>query len=222
MIERLFGRPEAMAAALAAEIGERLSDAVVERGRAAMVVTGGSTPGPVYDALSKIDLPWKAVWITLSDERWLPPDHPDSNERLVRDRLLRGKATAAHLAPLKTDEATPAEACEAIDARVAALPRPFDVVLLGMGSDGHIASLFPGDAALDPVKAASVVAVNRPGAAGSAQRLSLSLSALTDTRWIALVLRGADKLERLRAPAGTPVAALLAQDLAPVEAFWSP
>ena len=106
------------------------------------------------------------------------------------------------------------------------MPRPFDAVLLGIGEDGHVASLFPGNAALksglDPVCAQSVVAVEQRGAAGAAHRLSLTLSALTDARWIALILRGESKRRRLRAPGRTPIAALLKQTSVPIEAFWAP
>jgi 6-phosphogluconolactonase len=226
MIEQRFEDAGAMVRALAGDIADRLEDGIVERGRASLVVTGGSTPGPLYEALSAIALPWSRVWITLSDERWVAPDDEASNERLVRGRLLRGKAAAAHFIPLKTDDATPAEAVEAVDARVAALPRPFEVVLLGIGEDGHFASLFPGNAALavglDAICADNVVAIEAAGAAGASQRLSLTLSALTDSCWIAVMATGEPKLSRLRAPGDTPIAALLGQDRVPVEIFWAP
>jgi 6-phosphogluconolactonase len=166
------------------------------------------------------------TFITLSDERWVAPRHPASNERMVRQRLLRGKASAAHFIPLKTDDPAPGDALDAVDARVAAMPRPFDAVLLGMGEDGHFASLFPGNAALkiglDPICAENVTPVDAPGAAGSPHRLSLTLSALTDARWIVLIIRGEAKLRRLRNPRGAPIAALLRQARAPIEAFSAP
>jgi 6-phosphogluconolactonase len=223
MTERLFDNASELHLALAGEIADRLEDGVVERGQASLVVTGGSTPAGLYDELSMMTAPWKQVWVTLSDERWLPADHPESNEALIRARLLRGEAAAGHLIPLKTDDPTPAEALEAVDARIAAMPRPFDAVLLGMGADGHFASLFPGTTeGLDPMSSANAVAVSGPGAAGSPQRLSLSLSALLDSRWIALLIRGQDKLDVSRNPAGLPVAALLTQAKVPIEVFWAP
>jgi 6-phosphogluconolactonase len=176
--------------------------------------------------LSGCDAPWAKTFVTLTDERWVSLRDPVSNERLVRERLLRGRAAAAHFIPLKTDDRTPAEALEAADARIAAMPRPFDAVVLGMGEDGHFASLFPGNTALkvglDPICADNVVAVTARGAAGSAQRLSLTLSALTDARWIALMLTGKAKLDRLQRPGRTPIAALLKQTRVPIEAFWAP
>jgi 6-phosphogluconolactonase len=226
MIEHAFEDEADLIRSLTGEICDRLQDGVVERGRASLVVTGGTTPAALYGALSVSEAPWAKTFVTLTDERWVPARDPASNERLVRSRLLRGPAAKAHFIPLKTDDATPEAALEAADARVAAMPRPFDAVLLGMGEDGHIASLFPGNAALkiglDAICAESVVAVEQKGAAGSPHRLSLTLSALTDARWIALMVRGEAKRRRLHAPGRTPVAALLKQTRVPVEVFWSP
>jgi 6-phosphogluconolactonase len=226
MIEHAYESEAALVRALCGEICDRLQDGMVEHGRASLVVTGGSTPGPLYDHLSGCDAPWSKTFITLSDERWLSPHDPASNEWQVRQRLLKGAASQAHFIPLKTDDPTPEGALEAVDARVAAMPRPFDAVVLGMGEDGHFASLFPGNPALkiglDAICAESVVAVTAPGAAGSPHRLSLTLSALTDARWIALMIRGEAKRHRLRHPRGTPIAALLAQAQAPIEVFWTP
>jgi len=225
MIEHAYESEAALVGALCGEICDRLQDGVVERGWASLVVTGGSTPAPLYDALNGCEAPWAKTFVTLSDERWVSPRDPASNEKLIRERLLKGRAARAHFIPLKTDDASPVAALESVDARVAAMPRPFDAVVLGMGEDGHFASLFPGNPALkiglDAICAESVVAVEAPGAAGSAHRLSLTLSALTDARWIALMIRGEAKLHRLREPARTPIAALLAQEKVPVEVFYA-
>jgi 6-phosphogluconolactonase len=226
MIEHAFANEAALVAALAGEICDRLQDGVIERGRASLVVTGGSTPGPLYDTLSGCEAPWSKTFVTLTDERWVSSNHAGSNERFIRERLLKGAAGSAHFIPLKTDDPTPAAALEAADARVAAMPRPFDAVLLGMGEDGHFASLFPGNPALmvglDAICAESVVAVEEHGAAGSPHRLSLTLSALTDARWIALMITGRAKLDRLRRPGQAPIASLLRQTRVPVEVFWAP
>jgi 6-phosphogluconolactonase len=225
MIERLFEDQRPMVAALAGEIVERIEDGVAERDRASLVLAGGSTPAPLYEALSRAPAPWEDVWVTLSDERWIDADAADSNERMLRERLLKDAAAGTHLIPLKTDDPTPRAALKSVDARIAAMPRPFDAVVLGMGEDGHFASLFPGPsslAGLDPICAENVVAIETPGAAGSPHRLSLTLAALTDSRWIALMIRGEAKLRRLREPGDTPIAALLAQARSPIEVFWAP
>ena len=223
----IFEEPVELFRTLASEIALRLTEAVAERGEASFVATGGSTPGPLYDALAQEEAPWDRVWVTLTDERWLTAEHPESNERLVRERLLQGPAASAHFAPLLTEDPSPAEAREAVDARVAALPRPFDVVLLGMGADGHFASLFPGNPALgealDLILAANVIPIEAPGAAGSSQRMSLTLGAILDARWIAILIRGQEKLDLVRRPdSALPIAAVLSQDQVPVTVFWAP
>ena len=220
-----------MATQLAHDIAARLREAVEDRGAASLVVPGGSTPGPLFDALSRHDLPWNKVAVTLNDERWVDPPDPASNEHLVRTRLLTRRAAAARFVGLKTAHARPADAVAEVERRLDALPRPFHVMLLGMGADGHTASLFPGSAALrasldgDP---AQVQAVEAPGAKGAAERITLALPALLDSRFIALLITGEDKLAVLRrAEAGEealemPIRAALNGARTPVHVYWCP
>ncbi|HTK36570.1 MAG TPA: 6-phosphogluconolactonase [Caulobacteraceae bacterium] len=220
--ERVFADAESQAAAAA----DRIAGAIGEDG-GDLVLTGGSTPGPVYDLLSKRSLPWDRVRITLSDERWVPPDHADSNERLVRERLLRGPAAAARFIPLKTGAPTPEAAVGTVAAALAAIRRPFSCVLLGMGDDGHIASLFPGDAMDETLRPDGPDVVRPARAPNGTPRLSLTLAALLDSRLILVLIRGEAKRAVLRdALAGAaphlPIAALLRQARCPVEVFWAP
>ncbi|QUD88755.1 6-phosphogluconolactonase [Phenylobacterium montanum] len=230
--EQLFDIREDRTAALAREIAVRLEDAVQARGAASLVATGGSTPGPLYDALAQAPLSWDRVSITLSDERWVPPDDPSSNENLVRRRLLTGHAAGAWFVGLKTPHATPADGAAEVEKALAALPCPFDVVVLGMGGDGHFASLFPGAPelveGLDANGRDLVIPVRRVGAAGAAERLSLTLSAILNARWIAILIDGADKLEVCRRAAANavpdelPIRAVLNQSTTPVDIWWAP
>lgn len=231
MIEHLFPDEAQLIEALAGQIGRRLKQGVEARGQASLVAAGGSTPRRLYDALSQIDCAWDKVWVTPSDERWVATDDHHSNQNMLHHRLFKGAAAKTHFAPLKTDDATPLEAEASIDARIAAMPRPFDVVCLGMGSDGHFASLFPFNAALerglDAGTAANVVAVDAADAEGSSARLSLTLSALLDARWICVLIRGDQKLGVIRSaaqadPLLTPIQALIAQDRVPVDVYWAP
>ncbi len=122
-----------MAQACAEAVERRLAEGLAARGRASLVAPGGRSPGPVYDRLSNAPLDWPHVAVTLSDERQVDADSPNSNARLLRERLFQGAAAKAQFLPL-TDYAEPA------------LKKlmPFDAVMLGVGEDGHIASLIPG------------------------------------------------------------------------------
>jgi 6-phosphogluconolactonase len=229
---RGFRNVDDLQTALAADIAERLTAGVARHGRASFVLSGGTTPGALYDVLSKCEAPWKDVAVTLSDERWTDARSERSNENLARTRLLVANAAAAHLVPLKTMHARAKDGEAAADAAIAAMPRPFDVVLLGMGTDGHTASLIPGanglSRALDRADPALVRAIDPPDLSAMGERLTLTLRAILDARWIVLLIRGEDKLAAYRhALAGrdvldAPVRAVLQQSDVPVSVFWSP
>jgi 6-phosphogluconolactonase len=218
------------AAGLAALIAARLAEGLKEQPSASLVVSGGTTPYPMYAQLARQRLDWSRVHITLADERWVPPDDVDSNERQVRASLLRHGAEAARFVGLKNEAARPADGAAVAWAALAGVPRPFDAVVLGMGEDGHVASLFPGSpelaAGLDPQAQPACIAVQPPVAAHA--RLSLNLAALLQSRRIFIQIIGALKwavYERARAPGPTeamPVRAILRQSAVPVEVHWCP
>jgi 6-phosphogluconolactonase len=217
---------EAAATAAAAAIVAQLSPPGPKR----LMVTGGRGPGPVYDRLAQADLDWARVTVTLSDDRFVGADAPESNERLVRERLLQGRAAAARLVPLKGAGPTPADDASAVEPAVRAL-LPFDATLLGMGEDGHIASLFPSTpdlaALLNPEGERLAVGVETPGLAPYLPRISLTGAALFASKLIVLLVGGEAKralLERVATdPAfAPPVSALLHQSRAPVRLLWSP
>lgn len=214
-----FPDPLALAAMAASALQDGLRSALALRGRATLVATGGRAPGPVYDRLAQADLDWGHVIATLSDERCVPAEHPDSNLRLLRARLLTGQAAATRVLPL-----WPAPAPAELQALT-----PFDAVILGMGEDGHIASLIPGS----PTLAAGLaprggpLTVLTPAGLGSppVARISLTLTALLQSHAIFLLAVGdakRDVIARALAGEDLPVRALLRQDHAPVRIMWSP
>jgi 6-phosphogluconolactonase len=211
-------------AATRAVVGE-----LARPGRRSFVATGGGTPGPVYDRLSQADLDWPNITVALTDERWVDPSSPLSNEGLVRRRLLTGRAAAARFLPLKGAGVSPGDDAAAAEPSLRALA-PFDAVLLGMGPDGHVASLFPGaldlDDALDPEGPAFCIGVDRPGLEPLVPRISLTLAALLASRLIVVLITGEEKrvlVERVVADDryAPPIASILRQARTPVRVLWS-
>jgi 6-phosphogluconolactonase len=195
MIE-IFPDSAAQSAAAAAAIEHALTYRLRLKGEGSIVVTGGRSAGAVYDVLCSAALDWSKVVVTLSDERFVDVESPDSNERLVRERLLQGRAARAQLLGLRGTAATPQAAAAEAAAFLTAMP-PFDVVMLGMGEDGHIASLFPGNpalaAGLDRAAPACIAVPQGADMPPAQPRLSLSLARLVSSRLILLVASGAEK-----------------------------
>src|SRR5690554_2488921 len=138
-----FSDDKALIERLAARIGSVLTLAVKNRGHASIAVSGGSTPIALYRRLSTMTLPWQNIIVSLVDERWVDHDHVDSNAALVASNLLQNAAAAARFVGMKTSAGDPLAAQQALSVTLAARILPLDIALLGMGEDGHIASLFP-------------------------------------------------------------------------------
>lgn len=228
--EHRFPEPTALAHALSGEIRTDLDEALAARKAASLVLSGGRTPLKLFHQLRKEAIEWKNIWVTLADERWVETTADASNEKLLRDHLLCDDAAAARFVGLKNPAPTPEAGAEWSWRALSRVPRPFDVVVLGMGDDGHTASLFPGSLALARALDVSVgpgcVAVNALAAPHA--RMSLNLAALLDARRIILHIEGDAKwqvYQRARVPgsaAELPVRAILHQKEVPVDVFWAP
>jgi 6-phosphogluconolactonase len=223
-----FADREALAEAAASVIAAQLDRRVREGARARFAATGGSTPKACYERLRERPLDWGRVDVTLGDERWAPPSSPDSNQGMLQAELLQGAAAQARFVPLWRDVAGPDLAAKAAEGEIAEL-LPFDVVLLGMGEDGHFASLFPGSPALaeglDRSTPRLCIAAPAGSPAPPQPRISLTLRALLAAKLIVLLVTGEEKKRVIEAALGgadLPVRALLVQDAAPVRILWAP
>lgn len=211
----------------AAKIAAGLKDGVAERNVASLIVPGGTTPQPIFERLSAMPLNWERIQVGLTDERWVSATHVDSNEYLVRRSLLRGPARAVQFHALYNGARKPSAGLKQAEAVVATMARPFDVVLLGVGTDGHFASLFPGipqlAAALDPNSPTLCLAVDTPQS--GYPRMSLTLAALQQAKLVLIAISGRLKRNVLsQALAGkseTPIAALLAARKDDLEILWT-
>lgn len=206
-----FGDRQRASVAVAQRLAFGLEQQLSMEGSALLAVSGGTTPVACLDELSIADLPWHQVIVTVTDERCVPPEHEDRNEQMVRQRLLRNKAAAAQFVP---PEAAP-ELC-------------FAAVMLGMGTDGHFASLFPDAAnlagALDPDSLASAVPIDT--AASPHGRISLTLSRLLNTHCLTLLIFGDTKRRVIEAASREvslqlPISHVLNQNHVPVHIFWA-
>lgn len=222
---------DAWAADIAARLADALSAAVAENGRAIFAGAGGTTPAPIYARLSQADLDWSRVTATLVDERYVPETSPESNAAAMKRDLLTGPAAAATFIPLYTPEVTVDRAALIAARALKAAGGRLDAVLLGMGEDGHICSMFPGSPTLKtlltPTLSLTVLGVpsGRDGMAPTIARLSINLPYLIEARRVILALKGAAKRavferEATGDPAVQPIAALLAAGV-PLEVVWT-
>jgi 6-phosphogluconolactonase len=211
-----------LARACAERIASLIDLALDERDRAHIALSGGTTPAAAYRVLNQEHLPWNRVDVVLGDERWVPPTDPASNARMLRETLLAagGPGADARFHPVPTELDSPAASVEAYERYVRDLcpgdPPVFDVMLLGLGDDGHTASLFPGTAATE--ERSRLVTI---GAGKGLERISLTAPVLSAARQVIVLVSGAGKrqaLQRLLDPA-EPAArtpAKLVQPQAPV------
>ncbi len=224
------GSADELAQRLARHIARRLREAITVRGHAVLAVSGGKSPVAMFEQLRQQPVEWAHVSVLLVDERCVPHDHADSNTALVRAHLLQGPAAAARFVPFfdhvpatLDDRALDALADGAND-RLAAHPWPMDLAVLGMGEDGHTASIFPRAPGLArALHGSGPVTWQRPATAPHA-RLTLTLPALLATRELALSITGANKLAvyqqaRLGADESLPVSLVLNQHLTPLSVW---
>ena len=221
---------ETLSRELATQLAASLKAAIGARGLASLVVSGGRSPVKLFENLRTQALDWGRVCIALADERWVAPEDAASNEHLVRTVLLKDQAAAARFHGLKNAAPTPDLGAVSAWETFARVPRPFDAMILGMGDDGHTASLFPGSPnlprALNQAAVAGCVGMWAPVA--PQPRLSLNLTALLDARRVVVLIAGESKWNTFIAAQtegpvhDMPIRALLRQTRTPIDVMWSP
>lgn len=221
-----FGSPDELAEALAKRIASALTLAIAERGQASLAVSGGRTPKRLFQALSCAPVEWEKVTVLLVDERFVPPEDARSNERLVRMHLLKDRASGATFVPLYRPRASVEEAALLADAAIAALPRPLDVAVLGMGPDGHTASFFPDAPNLEELyrndEDRSVLPVRAPSA--DEPRLTLSLQLLGSTGLVLVHIESEERksiLLQALAEGTLPIARFFAEAASAPQICWA-
>ncbi len=225
--ENLFATREEASIAAATYIAEILKESLIDKPELTMAVSGGTSPERCFLELSECPLDWQRVRIILSDERWVTADHPDSNERLVRKKLLRSHAAKAKLLSVYKPQVTIEQRCEALQQRLQPL-LPFCCSLLGMGEDGHFASLFPDSPNLEAALELDNKTLCTPikTAASMHPRWSLTLSALTQSDNVILLFFGQAKrniyTQAKDSISSHPISRLLLQDRVAIQMFWAP
>lgn len=230
IVQNEFESREVLAHTLARQISAGLQEALEENGKASLAVSGGSTPHALFRALSQEQLDWYNVSITLVDERCVTIENDRSNAKLVSDLLLQNEASNAQFVPLFVDDTKSAsENAELVTERANEAILPFDIIVLGMGNDGHTASFFPDAQELstalnEPI--ARVLAIKAESA--GEDRLTFNFAALSMASAIYLHIEGADKtttLERAKADSvveDMPIRAFLQDESLPLSIFWAP
>lgn len=212
---------ETMMMDLANILAGELERVLIGEDQATLAVTGGETPGPMFDALCAADLDWSKVSVVLTDERWVPEDSERSNTRLVKERLLVNRAAAANYLPLYAPIEEPEHALEGLELAIA--PKlPISVLILGMGADMHTASLFPGSDDLEAALHGERILYTARAEGIPEPRVTLSARVLNGAISKHLVIIGNHKLKALeRAQTLTPEEAPIAAFLSGLTVHWA-
>lgn len=234
VIEHFFNSRDELFEALSAYCRETLAHAIATNGKAGFFVSGGSTPAPLYERLAQSDLDWPQINVALVDERWVEPDDNSSNQRFIESSLLQGNASSAKFTPMKNPQATAKAGLETTAKAYEAIDSLWDLTILGMGNDGHTASIFPHceglSEALDTDSSAKLSAImaNKSEVTGdNLERMTLSMAGLMASRSLVLLITGQSKLDVYRQALesndaqSTPISAVLQQQKVPVHVYWS-
>ena len=221
-----FDSNQALSSSLSDRIAEILACAIEEKGEATLVVSGGRTPKPLFAELNEQSIDWSKVTILLADERWVLPDSDDSNDKLIKTCLLKNKAAAAKYVSLFTGHDHAENAAKALETRIASLPT-FDVVVLGMGNDGHTASLFPCCEQLEAGLTQPQALIATQPTTAPYTRLSLTKQRLLNSHNVFFHITGDDKWSVLQTaleqpdPKKYPISDFVHAGTTPINVYYS-
>ena len=231
--EKFFNSKEELTAALALDIEQRIVAGITKDNRAVICVSGGSSPKPAYQHLSKLPLAWEKVDVVMVDERWVEPSHVKSNETFIKQTLLQNEAEKANFLPMKNSQSSAFEGQAECENAFQALKQPFDITILGMGPDGHTASLFPHAQGLENALSTNnlvcaIEAIPSEVTGDITQRMSLSLHGIKQSKVIKLLISGEEKLSVYKQAKlsgnveDMPLRAVLNQTDVEVQVYWAP
>lgn len=232
IIEKFFDTKAEYNQALGESLATALSEGIAQDGRAVLMVSGGSSPAPAYQYLSGLSLDWQKIDVAMVDERWVDNAHDKSNEAFIKQTLLQDKAQNAHFVTMKNDATTAIAGQPHCQAQYQSLKPQFDVTILGMGPDGHTASLFPHAKGLDNALTttdlvAAIDAIESDVTGKITERMSLTQHAILQSKVIKLLISGEQKLAVYRQALepgdikDMPLRAILRQTKVPVEVYWT-
>lgn len=233
IVEKFFDSKAALTAELSATLEQRLVNGINDDGRAVLMVSGGSSPAAAYKHLSNLELDWQNIDVAMVDERWVDVDHEKSNEAFIKSTLLQNHGAKANFITMKNSADTAQQGRGECEVAYQQLKRPFDVTILGMGPDGHTASLFPHADGLECGLTTSdlICAINaiESDVTGSiTERMTLTLAAIVQSKVVKLLISGEEKLAVYKtAKAGgdtsdMPLRAILNHPTINIEVYWAP
>lgn len=231
--EQFFDSKQAMTEALAALLENEISNAIQTSGQAVLAVSGGSSPKAAYEYLSNVDLGWENITVAMVDERWVDVSHDKSNEAFLHSTLLQNKAKVAKFIGMKNSHSSALLGQSDVEQAYRAIGRPFDVTILGMGPDGHTASLFPHANGLENALStqeltAAINAIESEVTGAITERMSLSLAGIAASKHAVLLISGEDKKAVYEAAksdgevADMPLRAVLNHPDLNLTVFWAP
>ncbi|MBQ4833294.1 6-phosphogluconolactonase [Pseudoalteromonas sp. MMG010] len=233
IVEKFFENKAQLTEELSSTLAQSLRNGISQDGRAVLMVSGGSSPAPAYKHLSTLDLDWQHIDVAMVDERWVEPNHEKSNEAFIKSTLLQNYGAKANFITMKNTADTASAGAAECERAYQQLKTCSDVTILGMGPDGHTASLFPNAQGLahgltTTDRVCAINAIQSDVTGSITERMTLTLNAIANSKVVKLLISGEEKLTVYKqAKAGgevndMPLRAVLNHPTINIEVYWAP